>query len=402
MLGVMIRQTPHETQAPDLHEVRGFTNLTGLPFVPLYSLRRMEILSKILHAAVEAHASDLHMKVAHPVTFRINRQLITVDAPQPTEEWFEKVLSHIVPPHLKSSLDKDREVDFSYFVHGIGRFRTNVFQQGGKWSMAMRHVKSQVPNFETLGLVPVCRDIAESQRGIVLLAGTTGSGKSTTLAAMIEHVNENFKKHIVTLEDPIEYQFEDNQSIIEQREVGLDTQSFQRGLKSVLRQDPDIIMVGEMRDSISIQAAISAADTGHLVLSTIHTTNAATSIGRIMDFFSADERDTVRRQLSSTLRAVICQRMVPTIEGKMTPAQEIMLNSPVIRKMIEENRLEKLAAAIETGRDDGMQSFNQALYDLVKANKVTKDAALEKATNAQALEMMFQGIFLTSGSRILG
>ena len=398
----MIRQTPHETQAPDLHEVRGFTNLTGLPFVPLYSLRRMEILSKILHAAVEAHASDLHMKVAHPVTFRINRQLITVDAPQPTEEWFEKVLSHIVPPHLKSSLDKDREVDFSYFVHGIGRFRTNVFQQGGKWSMAMRHVKSQVPNFETLGLVPVCRDIAESQRGIVLLAGTTGSGKSTTLAAMIEHVNENFKKHIVTLEDPIEYQFEDNQSIIEQREVGLDTQSFQRGLKSVLRQDPDIIMVGEMRDSISIQAAISAADTGHLVLSTIHTTNAATSIGRIMDFFPADERDTVRRQLSSTLRAVICQRMVPTIEGKMTPAQEIMLNSPVIRKMIEENRLEKLAAAIETGRDDGMQSFNQALYDLVKANKVTKDAALEKATNAQALEMMFQGIFLTSGSRILG
>ena len=362
----------------------------------------MEIFSKILHAAVEAHASDLHLKLAHPVTFRINRQLITVDAPQPTEEWLEKVLAHIVPPHLKGSLEKDREVDFSYFVQGVGRFRTNVFQQGGKWALAMRHVKSQVPSFETLGLVPVCRDIAESARGIVLLAGTTGSGKSTTLAAMIEHVNENFKRHIVTLEDPIEYQFEDNQSIIEQREVGLDTQSFQRGLKSVLRQDPDIIMVGEMRDSISIMAAISAADTGHLVLSTIHTTNAATSVGRILDFFPADERETVRRQLSSTLRAVICQRMVPTIEGKMTPAQEIMLNSPVVRKMIEENRLEKLSAAIETGRDDGMQSFNQALYDLVKANKVTKDAALEKATNAQALEMMFQGIFLTSGSRILG
>jgi twitching motility protein PilT len=219
---------------------------------------------------------------------------------------------------------------------------------------------------------------------------------------MIEHVNENQKRHIVTLEDPIEYVFEDNQSIIEQREVGLDTATFQRGLKSVLRQDPDIIMVGEMRDSISIQAAISAADTGHLVLSTIHTTNAATSVGRILDFFPAEERDTVRRQLSSTLRAVICQRMVPTIDGKMTPAQEIMLNSPVIRKMIEENRIEKLAAAIETGRDDGMQSFNQALYDLVKAGRITKEAALEKATNAQALEMMFQGIFLSSGSRILG
>ena len=362
----------------------------------------MEIFGKILRAAVDAHASDLHLKVAHPVTLRINRQLITVDAPLPTEEWLEKVLAQVVPKHLTSSLEKEREVDFSYYVPGIGRFRTNVFQHGGKWALAMRHVKSQVPSFENLGLMPVLKDIAESQRGIVLLAGTTGSGKSTTLAAMLEHVNENCKKHIITLEDPIEYVFEDNQSVIEQREIGLDTQSFNRGLKSVLRQDPDIIMIGEMRDAISFQAAISAADTGHLVLSTIHTTNAATSVGRILDFFPADERDTIRRQLSSTLRAVVCQRMVPTVEGKLTPAQEIMLNTPVIRKMIEENRLEKLGAAIETGRDDGMQNFNQALYDLVKAGKVTKEAALEKATNAQALEMMFQGIFLTSGSRILG
>jgi twitching motility protein PilT len=362
----------------------------------------MEIFHKILHAAVDGHASDVHLKVGHPVVVRISRQLLSVDSPIPTDEWFEKVLNHVVPPHLKTSLDKDRETDFSYFVPGIGRFRTNVFQQGGRWAMAMRHVKSQVPSFEQLGLAAVCKDIAESPRGIVLLAGTTGSGKSTTLAAMIEHVNENFKKHIVTLEDPVEYMFEDNQSIIEQREIGLDTQSFTRGLKSILRQDPDIIMVGEMRDSTSFGAAMNAADTGHLVLSTIHTTNAATSVGRILDFFPADERDTVRRQLSSTLRAVICQRMVHTVDGKMTPAQEIMLNTPVVRKMIEENRLEKLSAAIETGRDDGMQSFNQALYDLVKANKITKDAALEKATNAQALEMMFQGIFLSSGSRILG
>jgi len=362
----------------------------------------MEIFNKILRAAVDAHASDIHLKVAHPVTFRINRQLITVDAPQPTEEWCENVISHIVPNHLKLGLEKERETDFSYYVTGIGRFRTNVFQQGGKWALAMRHVKSQVPTFDQLGLANVCKELAESPRGIILLAGTTGSGKSTTLAAMLEHLNENFKRHIITLEDPIEYVFEDNQSIIEQREVGLDTASFARGLRSVLRQDPDVIMIGEMRDSISFQAAISAADTGHLVLSTIHTTNAATSVGRILDFFQADERDTIRRQLSSTLRAVICQRMTPTVEGKVTPAQEIMINSPVVRKMIEENRLEKLSAAIETGRDDGMQSFNQALYDLVKAGRVSKEAALEKATNAQALEMMFQGIFLSSGSRILG
>ena len=362
----------------------------------------MEIFHKILHAAVEGHASDVHLKVGHPVVLRVNRQLLTVDAPMPTEEWFEKVLAHIVPKHLRNGLESEREVDFSYHMQGVGRFRTNAFQQGGKWALALRHVKSQVPHFEELGLAPVCRELAESPRGIILLAGTTGSGKSTTLAAMIEHVNENFKRHIVTLEDPIEYVFEDNQSIVEQREIGLDTASFARGLKSVLRQDPDIIMIGEMRDSISFQAAISAADTGHLVLSTIHTTNAATSVGRILDFFQPEERDTVRRQLASTLRAVVCQRMVQTVEGKLTPAQEIMVNSGTIRKMIEENRLEKLGAAIETGRDDGMQSFNQALYDLVKAKKVTREAALEKATNAQALEMMFQGIFLSSGNRILG
>jgi twitching motility protein PilT len=362
----------------------------------------MDTFVNILRAAVDAHASDIHLKVAHPVVFRISRQLITVDAPMPTDEWFENVLTNIVPPHLKPALDKDRETDFSYYVHGIGRFRTNVFQQGGKWALAMRHVKSQVPSFEQLGISMKCKELVESPRGIILLAGTTGSGKSTTLAAMIEHVNENFRRHIVTLEDPIEYQFEDNQSVIEQREVGLDTQTFARGLKSALRQDPDIIMIGEMRDSISFAAAISAADTGHLVLSTVHTTNAATSVGRILDFFIPEERDTIRRQLSTTLRAVICQRMVPTTDGKMTPAQEIMINTPVVRKMIEENRLDKLPAAIETGRDDGMQSFNQAMYDLVKEGRITKEAALDKATNAQALEMMFQGIFLSSGSRILG
>jgi twitching motility protein PilT len=196
--------------------------------------------------------------------------------------------------------------------------------------------------------------------------------------------------------------FEDNQCIIEQREIGLDTQTFHTGLKSVLRQDPDVIMVGEMRDSLSMQAAITAADTGHLVLSTLHTTNSATSVGRILDFFTPEERDTMRRQLSTTLRAVICQRMIPTLDGKMSPAQEIMINTPMVRKMIEENRLEKLPAAIETGRDDGMQNFNQALFDMVQAGKITREEALDKATNAQALEMMFQGIFLSTGSRILG
>jgi twitching motility protein PilT len=362
---------------------------------------QMELFHKILHTAVDGHASDVHIKVGTPIVFRINRQLIAIEAPVPTNEWMEKVVQNIVPKHAHKRLEEEREVDFSYFVPGIGRFRTNLFQQRGEFCLAMRYVKTVVPSFEELGLLPILREIADSPRGIVLLAGSTGSGKSTTLAAMIEHINAHTKRHIITLEDPIEYVFEDNQSVIEQREVGLDTLSFQHALKHVLRQDPDVIMVGEMRDATSFAAAISAADTGHLVLSTLHTTNSAQGVIRILDFFKADDREQVRRQLAGTLQAIICQRMVTTVTGSMTPAQEILINSGTVKKLIEENRLDKLPAAIETGVEDGMQNFNQALFNLVKAGKVTEKDALAKATNPQALEMNFKGIFLDEGRRIL-
>ena len=362
----------------------------------------MELFYKILKTAVDGHASDVHVKIGTPIIFRINRELIAIECPYPTEEWMNHVVATITPAHLKKRIEDDREADFSYYVPGVGRFRTNLFQQRGQWALAMRYVKTNVPSFEELGLLPQIRQIAESPRGIVLVAGSTGSGKSTTLAAMIEHINASAKKHIVTLEDPIEFVFEDNQSVIEQREVGLDTQSFHHALKHVLRQDPDIIMVGEMRDSISFAAAMSAADTGHLVLSTLHTTNASQSVTRVLDFFEANEREQVRRQLAGTLQAVICQRMVPTIVGKMTPALEIMINTSTVKKLIEENRLDKLAAAIETGTDDGMLNFNQALFNLVKGGIVSEKEALAKATNAQALEMNFKGIFLDEGRRILG
>ena len=362
----------------------------------------MELFNKILKTAVEGGASDIHIKVGTPVVFRISRELISIDCPTPTLQWLNNVVEHITPAHQKKKLEEDREVDFSYYVPELGRFRTNVFQQRGTWALAMRHVKSTVPSFEQLGLLEQIKGIAESPRGIVLIAGSTGSGKSTTLAAMIEHINNNFKKHIVTLEDPIEFVFEDNQSVIEQREIGLDTANFYGALKHVLRQDPDIIMLGEMRDAVTFTAAMSAADTGHLVFSTLHTTTAAQSISRILDFFKADEREQVRRQLAGTLRGVICQRMVPTIDGKMTPALEIMINSPVVRKMLEENRLDKLSAAIETGVDDGMITFNQCLFNLTKAGRITEKEALAKASNPQALEMNFKGIFLNEGGRIVG
>ena len=362
----------------------------------------MELFYKILKTAVDGHASDVHLKIGTSVIFRINRELIAIECPHPTEDWLNRIVTTIIPEHLKKKIEEEREADFSYYVPSVGRFRTNLFQQRGQWCLAMRYVKTNVPSFEELGLLPQIRKIAESPRGIVLVAGSTGSGKSTTLAAMIEHINGNFKKHIVTLEDPIEYVFEDNQSVIEQREVGLDTLSFHHALKHVLRQDPDIIMVGEMRDNISFSAAMSAADTGHLVLSTLHTTNASQSVSRVLDFFEANEREQVRRQLAGTLQAVICQRMVPTLAGKMTPALEIMINTPTVKKLIEENRLDKLPAAIETGTDDGMLNFNQALFNLVKQGLVSDKEAYAKATNAQALEMNFKGIFLDEGRRILG
>ena len=361
----------------------------------------MELFHKILQTAIDGGASDIHLKIGGPVIFRINRQLIAIQAPAPTAEWLNDVVRHMVPKHLDQRLGEDHEIDFSYYVPSVGRFRTNLFQQKGEYCLSMRYVKTKIPSFEDLGLLEVLRQIAESPRGIVLVSGTTGCGKSTTLAAMIEHINANFKKHVITLEDPIEFVFDDNQSVIEQREVGLDTLSFEMGLKHILRQDPDIIMIGEMRDAISFSAAMSAADTGHLVLSTLHTTNAAQAVGRILDFFKVDERDTVRRQLAATLQAVVCQRMVNTPSGGITPALEIMINTATAKKMIEENRLEKLPAAIETGVEDGMQTFNQSLYNLVKERKITEKEALTKATNPQALEMNFKGIFLDEARRIL-
>ena len=362
----------------------------------------MEKFKKILKVAVEGGASDVHIKPGSPVVCRINSQLVTLEGGEiPTQDWMDKVIREIIPEHFLPRLEADREIDFSYFLEGIGRFRTNCFQQLGKWCLAMRYVVAEVPKLETLNLPEIIKSIAEEPRGIVLVAGTTGSGKSTTLAGMIDHINSNMKRHIITLEDPVEYVFEDKGCVIEQREVGLDTPSYEHGLKHVMRQDPDIIMVGEMRDATSFRAAMSASDTGHLVMSTLHTIDAPQSISRVLDFFPSDEREQVRKQMVGTLKAIIVQRMAVREDGGVVPAIEIMINTPTITKLITENRTEKLHAAIETGTDDGMQNFNQSLFQLVKDGIITKEEALDKASNPQALEMNFKGIFLSEGSRIL-
>ena len=362
----------------------------------------MELFNKILKTAVEGGASDVHIKPDSPVVYRINSQLVETEMAQtPTQDWLDKVIKEIIPEHFLPRLEEDREIDFSYFLEGIGRFRTNCFQQLGKWCLAMRYVVAEVPKLESLNLPDIIKSIAEEPRGIVLVAGTTGSGKSTTLAGMIDHINSTMKRHIITLEDPVEYVFEDNGCVIEQREVGLDTPSYEHGLKHVMRQDPDVIMVGEMRDATSFRAAMSASDTGHLVMSTLHTIDAPQSISRVLDFFQAEEREQVRKQMVGTLKAIIVQRMAVREDGGVVPAIEIMINTPTITKLISENRTEKLHAAIETGTDDGMQNFNQSLFQLVKDGVITKEEALDKASNPQALEMNFKGIFLSEGSRIL-
>jgi len=361
----------------------------------------MEYLHSLLKFALDHNASDIHIKAAHFPCIRVSSELFLVQVDPPTGDQVDEIVRHMLPRHLETRLEREREVDFSYFIPNLGRYRVNIFCQRGEFCLAMRYVKSHIPSFAELNLPEQLGKIAAAENGIILVTGATGCGKSSTMAAMMEQINLTEKCHVITLEDPIEYVFEDKQSVIEQREVGLDTLSFERALTHVMRQDPDVIMIGEMRDSQSFMAALASADTGHLVITTLHTTTAHSALGRILDFFPAEERDQIRRQMAVNLRAVICQRLVPAIAGGAVPAVEIMINTPIVRKLIEENTLDKLFAAIETGNEDGMQTFNQSLYKLVKAKKITEENALLKASNPDALRMNFRGIFLDESRRIL-
>jgi pilus retraction protein PilT len=277
----------------------------------------------------------------------------------------------------------------------------NVFVCNAEPAMALRHVKTQIPSFEELHLPEILKNIAMAPRGIILASGTTGCGKSTTLASLIEHINVNRNCRIITIEDPIEYLFIDKQGVISQREVGLDTMSFHAALKHILRQDPDVIMIGEMRDAESFMAALTAAETGHLIFSTLHTGSAGQSVHRILDFFPASERDQIRMSLAANLRGVICQRLIPAVHGGVRPAVEIMINTPTVRKLMEKDHLEKIEAAVETGIDDGMQTFNQSIYELIKSGEITEENGLLRASNPEALKMNLKGIFLDEARRIL-
>jgi twitching motility protein PilT len=347
-------------------------------------------------------ASDIHLKPDKAPIIRASGQLYPMEVEAPTPSDLAELVEKMLSPQQLDFFQSNLEIDFSYYVPEFGRFRTNAYHQRGMINLAMRHVKSHVPPFEELHLPDVLRKIAGSERGIVIVSGVTGSGKSTTLAAMVDYINQTEKCHIITLEDPIEYLFEDNLSLINQREIGIDTKDFHIALRSALRQDPDVILIGEMRDKDSFTSAMTAADTGHLVFTTVHANNASQSIFRILDFFPAEEREQIRRQLAVSLKAIIGQRLLPAKHGGVVPALEIMVNTPIVRKLLEEDKMEQLPVAIQSGGEDGMQTFNQALYHLVKNDVITEEEAMAKSSNPEQLKMNLEGIFLDEGRRIIG
>ncbi len=362
----------------------------------------MSSIHDLLERAISIGASDVHIKTNQQPFYRVNGELTESGYASLSVADTQSIISEIVPSYLHKTFVHDHEADFSHSEEGIGRFRVNVFLAQGLPSIAMRHVKDQIPTFESINVPKQLSTLAHVKRGIILLAGTTGSGKSTTLAAIIGEINRTQRRRIITVEDPIEYVFTDDQSVITQREVGLDTLSFESSLKHLMRQDPDVILIGEMRDVTSIRTAFVAAETGHLVLSTLHAGTADLAVPRILDVFPTGEHNNIRMALAANLHAVVCQRLVADTGGSVVPAVEIMINTSTVRKLLERNQLDVLAVAIETGKEDGMQSFNQSLYGLIKNGLITEEEGMRHATNPESLRMNLQGIFLDEGKRILG
>lgn len=359
-------------------------------------------LHEVLETGVQVGASDVHIREGSPVMLRVDKQLQEIADFVPSRDYLDQVLKEICTARDLAAYSEHGDADFAHYEDDVGRFRVNLHRQRSLIAMTLRHIKAKVPNLAQLGLPEVVLRIAEAERGIILVAGTTGSGKSTTMACMLEHMNENLSRHVITIEDPIEFHFVDKSSFFEQREVGMDTSSFDSALIHALRQDPDVIVVGEMRNRHSFDTALTAADTGHLVLSTLHTSNAPQSVQRILDFYQEEERNQVRQALATNLQAIICQRLIPRASGKgVAPALEIMINAPIVRKLLEENKLDKLHQAIAASSNDGMTTFDQCLLKMVNEGQITEEMALQKSTNREMLKMNLKGIFL-SGNAILG
>src|SRR5690606_10594851 len=331
----------------------------------------------LLQKAFELQASDLHITVGVPPIMRISGVVKKFGANRITQDQSEAIAQVMIPELLCNVYIEKGELDFSYGLQGVSRFRVNGFRQRSSSALAIRVVPTEIPSMEQLNLPPIVRKIAEKPQGLVLVTGPTGSGKSTTLASMIDYMNKTMRKHIITLEDPIEYMHKHQLCVIDQREVGLDTLNFANGLRSALRQDPDVILVGEMRDLETIQTAITAAETGHLVLGTLHTSGAVSTVNRIIDVFNGDQQHQIRYQLSSVLEAVISQRLFPTIDGKgRIAAFEVLLNVPAVGNLIRSEKAHQIPNIMQTSRLEGMQLLENSTKELLNAGKISREVAL--------------------------
>ncbi len=344
-----------------------------------------------LRALVEAGGSDLHIKVASPPIVRLHGELRALDGYEPLKpEDTEKAFHDIAEVRSLTEFDEDGEADYSYAIPNLARFRVNTFKQRGSISIVCRAIPYGIRSISDLGLPDVVRELAEQPRGIVLVTGTTGSGKSTTLAAMIDHINQTRSRHVVTLEDPIEFLHRDKRSIINQREVGSDTKSFGRAMRRVLRQDPDVILIGEMRDEETVRTALSAAETGHLVLSTVHTLDATETINRIIDFFPPHLQQQARVMLSTTLKGAIAQRLVPDITGndRVAVSEILVVTGRVQDLILNPDETGKITEVIAEGEYYGMRTFDQALLGYVMEGRISQEVAMETASSPHDFKLM--------------
>jgi len=354
---------------------------------------------EILDAMMSSSASDLHIKVATAPLIRVDGELYALGNPPPSAQDLELIIDQLLTVEQRAKFDADNEIDFAFGVPGLGRFRCNIFTQRGTPALAIRTIPFAIPSLDDLGMPAAIKKLAMLSRGLVLVTGATGSGKSTTLAALIDMANQETNKNVITIEDPIEFLHRDKMSAIHQREVGVDTKSFSEGLRRILRQDPDIILVGEIRDRETMETVLMAADTGHLVFSTLHTTDAAMTMQRVLSFFEPYQQDAVRQQLAANLQAVVSQRLVPKRGGSgRVPAVEILFNTPTIREMLQMNKpLDGLRSIIEEGVTQyGMQSFDQSLMKLLRDELIIEDEALKYCTNPNEFALHLRGINASS------
>ena len=358
---------------------------------------------ELLKAMVKKSGTDLYLKVDAPPVFRVGEELTELSAEHFSEEDMEKFARVAIGEERWEKFRRRNEIDVAYTIKGTGRFRLNIYWQRGSIAMVIRWVRTDISSFEKLGLPPILKKIALFKQGFVLVTGPTGSGKSTTQAAMIDYINKHKRCSIVTIEDPIEFLHEDRMSIISQREIGIDTDTFQDAMKYAMRQNPDVILIGEMRDPETFSAALSASETGHLVLSTLHTLDVVHSLDRILDFFPQSKHNQIRAHMSLNLAAMTCQRLISRKDGNgLVPAIEVMIMSPSIKKLIKENQMSKIPSVMQNDEFGEMRTLNQSLLELVQDGLITEEEAMINSTDVAGLKMNLQGIHLDEEKGILG